>query len=134
MFRILDRNGDGKISKEELLQSFNGKGIEIFLENTEQIIKEVDSNNSGYIDYTEFLVACRRRQIVSSVKDLETAFKCFDIDKNGKITACELKQILGNGFGGDSVWEKLIQEVDLNGDGELDINEFKTMMIRTAYK
>ena len=29
----------------------------------------------------------------------------------------------------DEVWEKLIESVDLNGDGEIDCSEFTTMML-----
>ena len=128
LFRALDKNGDGKISKDELLQVYQAKDFSILCANPEKIMKEVDSNNSGFIDYTEFLIAMRKKELASSIENLEATFRCFDVDKNGKITATELRQVLGNGKG--NMWQKLIQEVDLDGDGELDLYEFKTMMLQ----
>lgn len=47
----------------------------------------------------------------------------LDKDKDGKITARELKEILGSQeqFKNtpEGYWEDLIKEVDLNGDGEV---------------
>ena len=129
MFRLLDKNGDGKISKDELALVYEKKGLSILKGSTEQIMIECDINKSGYIDYTEFLVACRKKELIESVKNLEAAFRYFDIDKNGKISAFELREMLGDEGAKHTSWSKLIQEVDLNGDGELDINEFKIMML-----
>lgn len=53
IFKALDLNGDGQLTKEELIQ-----GLKKFLncneavEEVDQIIKMVDNNNSGAIDYT----------------------------------------------------------------------------------
>lgn len=133
-FRILDKNGDGRISKEELTGVFEGNFFNSFLGNPEKIMEEVDVNRSGYIDYTEFLIACRRKELGSCISSLEATFKCFDIDNNGRISASELKEWLGDGGGKDTLWKNMIKEVDLNGDGELDIDEFKTMMLNVINK
>lgn len=54
---------------------------------------------------------------------LKKAFKTFDKNGDGKITADELKEILGtNKHFKDkpmSFWEDMINEVDVNGDGEV---------------
>lgn len=56
----------------------------------------------------------------------------FDIDKSGKISKDELKQVLGNQEGyvekGEAFWDSIIKEADKNGDGEIDYSEFQTMM------
>ena len=130
VFKTIDINSDGKISKDELRSLYNLSGLAFLGKNVEKIIEEVDSNGSGYIDYTEFLVACRKKELLSNIQDLENTFKTFDIDKNGRITAAELKEILGNGAGADRVWASLIQEADMNQDGGLDIEEFKNMMLK----
>lgn len=60
------------------------------------------------------------------------AFKMFDIDKSGAISSDELKQILGrNGKNiPEEVWDDLIKEIDINGDGEITFDEFEKMMNR----
>ena len=60
VFRELDRNGDGKISKEELIAVSKTKGIALLGGSVQHIMKEVDVNHSGFIDYTEFLIAFRK--------------------------------------------------------------------------
>ena len=94
-------------------------------------MRDVDVNNSGFIDYTEFIMASTQRDVLLSKSNLDAAFKAFDADGSGKISAQELKDILGGleGESNENMWQELIQEVDQNGDGEIDINEFKQMMM-----
>ena len=67
---------------------------------------------------------------------LRTAFQMFDSDKSGKIDANELKMLLeGEEFKDVYTKEQLeqaIAEVDDNGDGEIDFEEFMTMMKQIA--
>ncbi|CAG9334375.1 unnamed protein product [Blepharisma stoltei] len=130
-FRNLDKNGDGKISREELLEVYTGiMGLEAASEEVEKIMQQVDVNDSGYIDYTEFIMATAQREKMINQMNLEAAFKVFDSDESGKICAQELKSLLGEGgSGNETMWIDLIREVDMNGDGEIDINEFKAMMM-----
>ncbi|OMJ69612.1 hypothetical protein SteCoe_32610 [Stentor coeruleus] len=130
-FRNIDKNGDGKLSKEELLEAYNATmGREEAIEEVEKIMRSVDVNGSGYIDYTEFVTACARKEAMLSAENMESAFKAFDSDGSGKITAGELREMLGGDANGqDDVWAKLIAEVDQDRDGEIDVREFKNMML-----
>ena len=129
-FKRLDKNGDGKLSFEELLEAYklNMSG-DIALEEVEKIMKQVDINNSGFIDYSEFLIASAKKEVLLSKNNLENAFLMFDTDSSGKINASELRDMLSTG-GDDPVWSELIKEVDKNGDGEIDILEFKDFMMK----
>lgn len=50
-------------------------------------------------------------------------------DENGYISAQEIKQVLDHGKKlDDKIWQKVISEVDLNGDGEISYQEFERMM------
>ena len=66
---------------------------------------------------------------------LKTAFQMFDTDGSGRIDQNELHQLLaGEEFREMYTQDQLlaaINEVDENGDGEIDFDEFLAMM-RTA--
>ena len=47
-------------------------------EEANRIMVLVDKNNSGSIDYTEFVVATMNRENMLSKQKLDTAFKMFD--------------------------------------------------------
>lgn len=58
-FRNIDKDGDGKITKEELLSglitmSYFTVNIR---EKVEDIFERLDTDKSGIIDYTEFITA-----------------------------------------------------------------------------
>jgi calcium-dependent protein kinase len=133
-FRKLDKNNDGKLSKEELLEAFIViHGAESAEEEVLKVFEEADVNQSGFIDYSEFLLAMTQKEILLSSENLEKSFSVFDQDNSGKISVAELKEILGAAVNsGNSNWEELIREVDSNGDGELDLVEFKEMMSRVS--
>lgn len=61
---------------------------------------------------------------------LRQAFEFFDKDGSGSISLDELKQVLGvkKRLVDDGVWNQLISEVDIDGNGEIDYKEFKIMM------
>ena len=59
-------------------------------------MKIIDTNNSGEIDYTEFLVAGLSNQNFMKTDHFEKAFKYFDIDHSGTITYEEVVEFLGS--------------------------------------
>lgn len=88
-----------------------------------------DTDGSGEIDYSEFVVATINKRKLLSNEKLEAAFNLFDKDGSGSISADEIKDVLGVGKNIDEkVWNEIITEVDGNGDGEISFSEFRTMM------
>ena len=130
-FRLLDQNGDGKISKDELLQAYlkvmdHGRAmVEV-----DKVMKSIDSNESGFIDYSEFVTACLKADVIANQENLDLAFKRFDADGNGKLTADEIQRLLGTGLAETENVKKILEEVDSNGDGEIDLKEFQEIMFR----
>ena len=94
-----------------------------------KIVKEIDIDGNGFIDYTEFILASMNKEKMLTTERLEVTFNLFDKDGSGKITAKELKEILEIHDVEDSSWDNLIAEVDSNGDGGVDLKEFKDMML-----
>lgn len=69
------------------------------------------------------------REKLMSDDALKKAFEVYDTDKSGAIDAKELRNILGGESGfDDKVWAEIINEVDKNGDGEIELAEFIAMM------
>jgi calcium-dependent protein kinase len=129
----LDRNGDGRLSKEELLIAYRAHNSE---EKTQEIVenvmKTVDVDKNGFIDYSEFIAASINFQTLISKSNLEMTFRAFDRDGSGKISVVELKEMLGGEQEmSDCVWERVIKEVDQNSDGEIDLKEFINMMLQS---
>lgn len=131
IFNKLDTNGDGEISIEEFrsgLQTLNGKAAE----EVQGVFDKLDADKNGSINYTEFIAATMSQNMYLKEEKIYQAFKMFDKDGNGRITPSEIKGVLGNDDNFKDIepgyWEDLIKEVDLNGDGVIDYNEFITLM------
>ena len=130
VFKQIDVNGDGKISKEELFDQYRkqmdeGEAREL----VDMVMREVDSDGSGFMDYTEFLKASIDQKKLLSHKNLEKAFSMFDRDGSGTISTSEIRKVLASGSKVDeSIWAHILSEVDENGDGEIDVKEFEALL------
>ena len=134
VFRNMDKNGDGKLSKDELMEEYlKIMGESEAKEEVDRIMKEVDSDNNGFIDYSEFLKGSLDSSKVLSIQNLKLAFQMFDQDGNGTISASELKKVIaGKGLADNKIWNDIIMEVDMNGDGEIDIGEFEKIILKSG--
>lgn len=130
VFKAFDKNGDGKLSMEEVKTGYiEHYGRVMSDEEVEKMFSAVDSDNSGYIDYSEFVVAAMNEKQLTTNDKLQAAFKMFDKDGSGVISADEIKDVLG--FGGNldkAAIDQIMKQVDENGDGEISFEEFVTMM------
>ena len=64
------------------------------------MFEAVDTDNSGFIDYTEFVVAATNQSNMTEEAKLRAAFRMFDKDNSGSITADEIREVLC--FGGSN--------------------------------
>ena len=100
-------------------------------EEVDDMFKKVDVDDSGAIDYSEFVVASMNEKNLLSNNKLQTAFKMFDKDGGGSISTEEIKQVLSFGQNlEESVVNEIIKQVDANGDGEISFDEFAEMMLK----
>ena len=130
LFQQFDANGDGVLSKEEILNGYRQlMPFDDAEKEVERIMNEVDIDKSGTIDYNEFVLATINKQKLLNKEKLEATFKMFDKDGSGTITADEIKSVLGKAVD-KKLLEEMVKEVDENGDGEISLVEFKEMMLK----
>jgi calcium-dependent protein kinase len=97
----------------------------------DEMFAKVDVDDSGAIDYSEFVVASMNEKNLLSNNKLQSAFKMFDKDGGGSISTDEIKQVLSFGQNlEESVVNEIINQVDANGDGEISFDEFAEMMLK----
>ena len=95
-------------------------------------IYQIDTDGSGTIDFPEFLtMMARKMKDTDSEEEILEAFKVFDKDGNGFISAAELRHIMTN-LGEkltDEEVDEMIREADIDGDGQINYEEFVKMMM-----
>jgi hypothetical protein len=78
---------------------------------------------NGTIDFEEFLqMMAKKMKDTDTEEEMKEAFKVFDRDNNGFISAQELRLVMAN-LGEkltDEEVEEMIKEADMNGDGQVD--------------
>lgn len=130
-FKLLDANNDGKLSREEIKEGYEKlHGFVMEDEQIDALFEAVDTDNSGYIDYSEFVVAAMNEKNVFSDAKLKAAFDMFDKDGSGEISRQEIREALKYTTGvSDDQIDIMVKQVDENDDGEIDFEEFKGIML-----
>jgi len=130
-FQKLDLNKDGKLSREELLAGYSENYGELAEEYVDKIMEAADADGNGEIEYSEWIVATVDKNVLLTDEKLKIAFDLFDKDGGGSISAHEIKETLGIGKAiSTHVWDEIVAEVDIDGDGDIDFEEFSKMMKR----
>jgi calcium-dependent protein kinase len=133
LFNKIDEDDDGIINKKELLEGLKMKYNTIIKEeDVEQIFKNIDLNNNGYIDYEEFVAAAVNKRKFMNKNVLMLAFNFFDKNNSGEITFDEIEEIFKSSVVDKSKihesLEEIIKKVDLNFDGKVAFDEFSIIM------
>lgn len=83
-FAALDKNADGVLTVSEMQQGLEQCGIQG--EDVIEVLKELDTDGNGTIDYTEFIAASMDHKIYEQESACQNAFRVFDLDGDGKIS------------------------------------------------
>ncbi|ANZ76150.1 BA75_02569T0 [Komagataella pastoris] len=135
-FMKLDTDGSGTIDKKEFL-SIPGVNTNPL---AERLLDLFDEDGGGDIDFQEFIIGLSTFSSRSSITEkLRFAFKIYDIDRDGFISNGELFIILKTMVGGNlkdeelqQIVDRTLMENDLDGDGKLSFEEFKSAVDHTS--
>jgi len=139
LFKAMDSSGDGRLTIQELKDGYVKyfKNFSLSEEEFEEMMATLDSDQSGFIEYEEFLRASMKIENVITDKNLEQAFHFFDEDKSGNLEPAEIKRALGiepSDTKQGEVMKQLIDEIDSNNDGVVSLDEFKNLMKKVLEK
>ncbi|KAK3093493.1 hypothetical protein FSP39_016409, partial [Pinctada imbricata] len=122
-FSMFDKNGDGHICQEELGTVMRSLGQAPTDAEVHKMISDVDLNTNGMVEFDEFITMMQKYQHnMNPEEEMLEAFRVFDKDGNGYISADELSHVmttLGEKLSRDEV-DAMIKEADLDKDGQVN--------------
>jgi Ca2+-binding EF-hand superfamily protein len=135
MFKLFDKSGDGNIDSSEMTELLKMMGMAESKQEVDEIMAQLDKDHGGTVDFNEFFVWMANQDTddvnEGDVEELvEGIFGMIDKDGNGSITCDEFHDTLVN-LGTDLSTEDIramMREVDQDGDGDLDKEEFTRMV------
>merc|ERR1719336_2649177 len=139
-FKRFDRNGDGALSKEELTAAMKSSGDSYSEVEVNAIFSLGDVDGDGEITLEEFItlmspssssIVQRLRKAYKNLNDVKAAFKKIDTNNDGLLSKQEMVESSGNMFDKEEV-DSIFALGDINGDGEIDMGEFISLMFPSA--
>ncbi|OMJ91183.1 hypothetical protein SteCoe_6355 [Stentor coeruleus] len=125
LFKSIDKNNDGRLSHEEIINGYKELGLPE--SEAEEIIKKGDLDQSGVIEYSEFITVTQNWKNIYEKDVLEKAFKAYDIGGDGNLSLKWLKTLIPGIE--NSEWDQFISDADTNQDGLISLAEFKNYML-----
>ncbi|KAL4341683.1 hypothetical protein GQ457_08G011550 [Hibiscus cannabinus] len=129
IFKMIDEDGSGQITYDELKVGLKKFGANLAESEFRALMQAADINNSGTIDYEEFVAATLHINKIEREDNLLAAFSYFDKDGSGYITPDELQKACQEFGIKDICIDEIMKEVDADNDGRIDYNEFVAMMV-----
>merc|ERR1711881_74217 len=100
------------------------------------MIKEIDTDGSGELEFQEFLDMMTARLTAKTPRsEIERVFKLFDNDRTGEISLDNLKRVaseLGEEVSNEELQE-MVQRNDVDKDGAWTLDDFYAVMTKKGY-
>ncbi|WVR03112.1 hypothetical protein IAU60_000102 [Kwoniella sp. DSM 27419] len=130
-FELFDIDKDGHVDYHELKVAMRALGFDLKKGEVMKLLKEF-GNHEGLMEFSAFeRIMTEKILDRDPVIELRRAFELFDDDRTGKISLKNLKRVareLGENLGEEEL-QAMIDEFDLDEDGEINIDEFLAIML-----
>jgi Ca2+-binding EF-hand superfamily protein len=128
LLKKADKDGDGKISKEEFKAAMPQGGGP----NADSLFNKIDTNGDGFIDESENAAAVKSRHGGKrhGGADPLKVFEQADKDGDGKISKSDFKSALPQGTDSATA-NKVFDSMDTNQDGVVDSSEYMAALQKT---
>ncbi|XP_006861122.1 PREDICTED: calcium-binding protein 4 [Chrysochloris asiatica] len=135
-FQEFDRDRDGYVGYRDLGACMRTLGYMPTEMELIEVSQHVKMRMGGRVDFEEFVDLMGPKLLdetahMLGLPELRIAFREFDRDRDDRITVAELKQavpaLLGEPLAAAEL-DEMLREVDLNGDGTIDFDEFVMML------
>ncbi|CAF4541528.1 unnamed protein product [Rotaria sp. Silwood1] len=133
-FDLFDRDRSGTISLSELKQVLVALNFNPTDSLVRKVMKEMDIDGNGSVEFDEFVKVMKNVYERKFTDDeMRRAFKCFDMDNSGYITASELHEVLRrlNRDVSERRINEVLREVDTDHDGKISYEEFVRIIQQT---
>lgn len=137
MFKRADTNGNGTLSRPEFGSMLRKVFNTLSHDSIEQLMREVDVNKTGDIDYNEFATWLRnsapetvqvaiRRSLKTESDFVRATFRLWDEQGVGWVSTKQLKRALKDSCPDwtDTQVHALVSVIDTSQDGKIDYDEF----------
>ena len=134
-FDLFDNDKSGEIDTDELKQALSNLGIDAKNQTLQNMINDIDKNQSGTIDFDEFIdMMTAKMSDKDTREDLKKVFDLFlgDDEKADKIELKHLKRVakeLNENMSEDELNE-MITRADTDRDGKVSFDEFYNIMTK----
>ncbi|KAH6558452.1 hypothetical protein KP509_1Z063000 [Ceratopteris richardii] len=131
-FDLFDKKRDGCISSKDLGTVMRSLGQNPTEAELQDMTREADPSGKGTIDFNTFLpLMARKMKDTDSEEELKEAFKVFDKERNGFISAAELRHVMTN-LGEkltDEEVDEMVREAGIDPEGQVNYNDFVKMLL-----
>merc|ERR1712112_752717 len=135
-FDLFDSKKQTFLSADDLDEILRAMGFRPSVEELKAILEEIDEDGSGEIEFAEFCQLCAKflvedPDIETLKRELKAAFRIYDKDGQGFITMDTLRGLISELLTPLSQEELdgIIDELDEDGSGTMDFDEFCEMMM-----
>jgi len=134
IFNLVDKDRGGTITKEELGELMDTLGIDATPDEIDLMIHEIDEDNSGEIDFDEFVAVMSRKVNASYTSDqVKNAFKVFENSAApGHIRVDDLTRALTT-FGTNKLSldqaQELVSQLEPDQAGMINYADYVNMMM-----
>ena len=132
LFGLIDKKGNGKISKEEFYNGLNPLYKNENLKNDiDKIFENLDTDGNKYIECEEFVRAAIDKSIFLTEENMKFAFNYFDKDGKGEITIDDLVSIFSGDVQNKGELEKIrkmIKDISSSRDEKIRFKDFCDIM------